>query len=505
MFLWLAAPAPSLVWFYRPFTCNYLFAFSTHLLLMLPFRFALAGRDPTRAWLAPALALVGVLAGMSNEHTGPATILALIVVAVVLVRRGVRRAWILIGPLALTIGYAGLYLAPGQDERYGGTGARESRLGSLLQRGLEGAYDTIAETIVHAQLGAMVALAAIAVAVWRARRRGGPLAGPDRGQAIAIVLLIGWASLIVGTMLWSPRLGERLYFAPVVLLVTAALIALEPLLRADRALGRACAVVAVALVAIHAVILLRVQLQVHADGADRFARLSRAPAGSVAVVPAFRHNQHERWFWGDDFVYASLREYVAHDVFGLAGIEIEGAPRWVEPMPPFHFETQYRYEPPLDRAALEARVALPDYTATFWEWAAVQMRHLMPSIEQVDGHRLQEITVTVVSDDPLVRAIAHGRPILADRWKGDEWTYVYARRITDDDGWPTFDFSPPTIPLDMSEAWLVGCGESRPLRFDREHPDVSFVPRCGATYVSILCTPVECWLGGTFARFERPQ
>jgi Family of unknown function (DUF6056) len=506
--LWVSAPAPGLLWFYRPFTTNYLFGFALQLLLLVPYRFALAGRGPTRVWLVPAVAALGFAAGLTNEHTGPATIVAIVVCAVVIVRRGaaagwIRRAWLASGALGLVLGYAALYLAPGQRERYGGTGAVATPLGSLMARGVVGSYEAIARLVVHAQAGIVLALAVIGFAAVRAARRGAPVPGPDRDGALGIGGLVLWAGAITSTMLLSPLIGERLYLAPAILLVLACVVAIAPVLAADRGLARVAGGVAAALVAVHAVVFLEVQLAAHADAADRLARLERAPAGTVAVVPPFRHVRRARWFWGDDFVYASLREYVAHDVFGLAGIELEGSPAWAEPTPPYRFSTTYRYQPPLDRAQLAALVDLPDYTPTYWEWVIAQLRRRLPALREVDGHELQEITVTVASDDPAVARVLHGRPLLADRWRDGAWSFVYSHQQHDASGWPRFVFVDETLPEGLTDSYLVACGEARPIQVDRGHLVVAFAPRCDDAHLAILCTPRECWLGGNFWRVTR--
>jgi hypothetical protein len=504
--LWLAAPAPGLLWFYRPFTTNYLYGFTLQLSLFAPYRFALAGRVPASWWRAPAMLALGFAAGMTNEHTGPSSILALGACVVIIARRHAiarwaQRAWLAAGALGLFLGYAALYFAPGQHERYGGTAAGTTPLGSLADRGLEGGYTAFARLFVHAQLAPLLAFAVIVVAAWRARRRGEAAPGLDRDRALAIAGLVAWASAITGTLLLSPLIGERMYFAPAVLLIVACVIAIDAFAAGDRAVARAAGGIAAAVLAVHAVVFVRVQLEAHDDAADRYARLERAAPGSIAVVPPFHRVPRSRWFWGDDFVYASLREYVAHEVFGLGGIEIEGAPRWAEPTPPYRFAIAYRYESPLDRAALAAAVPLPDYTPTFWEWVIAQQRKLLPSLVQVGDHALREIDVTVVSDDPAVRAAAQGRPIYADRWRDGRWSFVYGRHQHDPAGWPRLSFVPVTLPDGLHDSYLIACGTSAPITVDAAHTDVDFAPRCESTHVALLCTPTECWLGGTVDKF----
>ena len=505
--LWAASPAPGLLWFYRPFTTNYLYGVALHLLVVVPYRFALVpvggGSVRARVWWAPAIFVGGVAAGWSNEHTGPATIVAAIALSVTLVRRGVRRVWMAAGIAGLALGWAALYLAPGQSQRYGGTGATESRAASLAGRGLEGAYDVVAQTVLHAQAGVVLGLAVIAIAVSRAARRGTSIAGPSRDATFGIAGLIAWAGAIVVTLWASPRLGERLYLAPAVLLVVALAVAMDAALAADRVLRRAVVAVAAVIVVAHGAIFLRAQIGAHADASDRFARLERAADGTVAVVPPFRAPGRSRWFWGDDFTYASLREYVAHEVFGLAGIELEGAPGWAEPTPPFRFEVVYTFEPPLDRAALAARVTLPDYTPTYWEWALAQQRRLEPALRAIDGHRLRAIDVRVTGVDAAIGAVLRGRPLFADRWADGTWRFIYGRRRVSADGWPMWRFVDATLPAGLADAYVVGCGVTTQVAIDAQHLSVAFQPRCSDLHVAIACTPRECWLAGTYARRVR--
>ncbi|MDQ3364502.1 MAG: DUF6056 family protein, partial [Myxococcota bacterium] len=58
--------------FYRPFTGNYLFGLVLNLAWLVPYRLHAETPRAARWWRAPALLVLGVAAGMCNEHTGPA-------------------------------------------------------------------------------------------------------------------------------------------------------------------------------------------------------------------------------------------------------------------------------------------------------------------------------------------------------------------------------------------------------------------------------------------------
>src|ERR1044071_8257867 len=74
--IWLASPLPGVLYFYRPFTANYLLAFVPTLCLLVPYRLALAEPGRGAWWWAPPMLVLGWLAGLGNEHTGRAGIVA---------------------------------------------------------------------------------------------------------------------------------------------------------------------------------------------------------------------------------------------------------------------------------------------------------------------------------------------------------------------------------------------------------------------------------------------
>ena len=126
--IWLVIPIPGIMYFYRPFATNYLWAFTITLALFVPYRLALAA-DATRPrlWLVPIMFVLGWLAGMCNEHTGPTAMVAIagFVYAAWRLRR--LRAWMVAGLVGLYVGYPMLFFAPGQAVRYGGLATARRR------------------------------------------------------------------------------------------------------------------------------------------------------------------------------------------------------------------------------------------------------------------------------------------------------------------------------------------------------------------------------------------
>jgi hypothetical protein len=113
LLIWLVIPYPGIIYFYRPFATNYLWSFATMLALFVPFRLELArtADSPPRHWLAPIMLVIGWIAGMGNEHTGPTAMLAMAGFVFVAWRKHRLRSWMIAGAIGLYIGYPMLFFA----------------------------------------------------------------------------------------------------------------------------------------------------------------------------------------------------------------------------------------------------------------------------------------------------------------------------------------------------------------------------------------------------------
>jgi Family of unknown function (DUF6056) len=309
----VAAPAPvaGAMFDYRPWTGNYILGFLLHLLVLLPYRFHLADRRPRHPLFAPLLLVLGVAAGLGNEHTGVASIALILAALIHFHRRGDRwAAWMLAGAIGLLIGYLLLLLAPGQDRRYGALMAQTSIPEVVLDRGFG-----------NLRLLGLFALCAAALLPWviAARLvRGTRLGGIDRWT---IGTLLAAGAIIVFTSLASPQQGWRLLFAPMVLWIaaTALWIYLRAAPRTLAIFGAATG----ALLAIQLTVMVYIQFRVHPVSEERLARITAAAPGSVVSVPPMPFGRLP-WFVGDDLREKRRRDKVAR-FFRLQSVELERA------------------------------------------------------------------------------------------------------------------------------------------------------------------------------------
>ncbi|HTL31583.1 MAG TPA: DUF6056 family protein [Kofleriaceae bacterium] len=498
--LWLVMPIPGIVYFYRPFTTNYIWAFVLMLALFAPYRLALARDDagPARHWLAPLMLPLGWLAGMGNEHTGPTAMLAMAVFLYVAWRKRRLRPWMIAGAIGLYIGYPMLFFAPGQHLRYAGMATRNTPSYLLTSRGFDGTFEILLDFVAETQIALNLVLIALLVGIKRSRAT---LGGLSRTQLVTVLALIGAALGMVATLFASPTVGERLFFAPAVLFVGALLVIVD-WLWAEKGARRVIVIGCVVLGLYQAERMIVVLADGYEQNQTRMAMLRNAPADSVVNVPPYALWKRSRYWWGDDFQYASLREYVANEVYDLKGIEYDRPLHWVEPSPHDRFVVQRTFDPPLppnEDAQLQ-----PRYIPTFWEWALVQLRRSMKlgPIAFVTGHRLVHYTVDLVDspiEDPL------HRPIHVFDWTPDKLTFVDGRMFDDPNGNPNVRVWQPSVPPSVVDVFVEGCGttqrvELKPDSWDHIGPLIPIDLACPGTFTTVMCQVNQCWFSGRYWR-----
>jgi len=502
--IWVVIPIPGIIYFYRPFATNYLWAFGITLLLFVPYRFALArGIAPRRLWLAPPMLLLGWTAGMCNEHTGPAAMVAIAIFIVVAFKRKQLRAWMLAGGLGLYIGYPMLFFAPGQKLRYAGMATHNTPINVLKERGLDGCFEILLEFVAEAQNGIILFLVFVLVYLRLFRRRGETVPPLPRTTVIAAALMIIGAGAIIVTLFASPTATERLFFAPALLLVIALAIFAEQMYE-QPALRRFATMVCGVIFAYHTVRFVWVYAIAKADNDARIAKLQAAPDNALVEVEPYQDHRRSRWFWGDDFRYASLREYVGNEVFDLNGIVYDRHLRWAEPIAPDHYVTVRTYDPPLP-PDVAAKVAPVRYTPTYWEWAISQARRLLATtdIANYQGHKLVRYEVMAVDtafDDPLKR------PIYVVVWTPENgFTFIDGRPDDDELGRPFIRIWQESVPKNWTESYALDCGKTRkvvPVPDSKSDigPMLPITLDCKGVHTAIMCEPDRCWLAGRYWR-----
>lgn len=279
--------------FYRPFTGNYLFGLLVNLAWLVPYRFFVEAPGPDRWWWTPVLLVVGVGAGMCNEHTGP-VFLALGAAATVWAaraRHGIK-PWMITGLLGLAAGYVILMIAPGHDARYGGLAKQAGLVGRILERSLGENLEIVTVLVVYM----LWALPWIVLA-FVARRRQRPAPMPIRQRYVLGALALAGV-LATFVLLGSPKLGKRLYVHSVALVSMGLAGAIVAQLGEAWARKTAAVLAALALAYVE-VRCLVTYARVGPVGAERIARIRGAAPGTEVVVPRFPVGAGT-WFLGDD-------------------------------------------------------------------------------------------------------------------------------------------------------------------------------------------------------------
>ncbi len=332
---WFAMSHLGMIVFCRAYATNYLYGAAIQLGFLSVLRLRSDGRASALACIG--YGVLGVVAGMCNEHTGPTLVLVMLGfatwrqwgaaglrhVAQIFVRAvipGARfaqsfdpprsiaatpnLAWS--GALGTVIGFAALFFAPGQGERYDGLATQISFAGRLLARGVTGNLEILTDYLYA--IAPLLALVVLALLIARKREA--------RFTFVALALLAGL--LCAMTLFVSPKLGPRFYLTPCAVLLAAFLGLADELLDSPRRLAPfvVCALAASAFAAAHT-IPLYARLAEASD--DRLAALAAAPRGTLFTADSFDQVEPSWWFLGDDFRDGKKRDLVA-EYIGLRGV-----------------------------------------------------------------------------------------------------------------------------------------------------------------------------------------
>jgi hypothetical protein len=324
VFALLAACVPRFghMLFYRPYVGNYLFGLTACCAFLVPYRLDVEAPRGARLWSIPLMFVLGLAAGLSNEHTTPTIVVMAITAIVYSARRDSRvRAWMIAGVLGAVAGGVALYFAPGQALRYNGLATQTTLLGRVVDRGALGNLKPFADVAIH-----LLPALAWLVIVWPTRNA--PMEA-SRTRALATRAYAGMAVLVLVTLLVSPKLGQRLELAPIAFACTAVTSWLLPrVVRPWQRLlawcGAAGMILAFVVACVHSYAVAGPEFAV------RLATIEHAPKGaSITVAPYSIRRSH--WFYGDDFLIPEKRAGVAAQ-YGLAAIALD-AQRVATPAP----------------------------------------------------------------------------------------------------------------------------------------------------------------------------
>lgn len=310
---WFALPRIGMIMFCRAYGANYLYGAAIQLWFLVPLR--LRPSALARGPACVAYFVLGVLAGMCNEHTGPTLVLFMVGYAIWRGRSGPtpRLAWA--GALGSLAGFTAIFFAPGQGSRYEGLATKVSLVGRLLQRGVTSNLDIFRDWMVAC--APVLGLIVIAMVV---ARRDEPARATDSRDAplrlVGLALIAG--TLITATVFVSPKLGPRFFLAGAALVLAGFLAVADRALTTTRRL--APFVVLAVLASIYAgVRSLPLYLRLADQSDARVAALAAAPRGSVFTAASYEQVDDSWWFLGDDLRDVKKRELIAA-YFGLGGV-----------------------------------------------------------------------------------------------------------------------------------------------------------------------------------------
>ena len=468
--IWLVIPIPGIMYFYRPFATNYLWGFTVTLALFVPYRLALASESAKpRAWLVPIMLVLGWMAGMCNEHTGPTAMVAIAGFTIAAWRARRLRAWMVAGVVGLYVGYPMLFFAPGQSMRYAGLATRDTPVKLLEIRGLSGCIGIVGDFLYESRLGILL-VAATAVGYVLAHR----FTRPPRRLVAETGTLFAAAIAIVVTLFMSPTATDRVLFASGVLLVAACAPWMQFMFASEivrRFVVGACIVAC----AYHYVRFIQTSAAMAAENADRVALLAAAPAGSVAVVPSYEPSRRTRWQLGDDFHY-DVRNFVAGELFDLARIDLDKR----DPRPAPQITAVRSYDPPSVPRHPIGR--LPTYrellAAPLPVWLGSELAGAAELVLYAEG----------VFDDPK------HRPLYVLDWTPDHTELVEGRPYEDARGHFIRVRHPPA---NIEAAYVAGCTWFHSVELDGDLIPID-ERYCRGPFTAILCEPERCWVAGWY-------
>lgn len=328
-FAWFAIPRIGMIMFCRAYGANYLYGAAIQLWFLVPMRLSPEGHGSVRACLA--YLVLGIAAGMCNEHTGPTLVLFVVGHAVWRQRttgQTPRLAWA--GAIGCIAGFAAIFFAPGQDSRYEGLATKVSLIGRLLQRGITSNLDIFRDWMIAC--APVLGLIVIALVVARRDNVFDPPGTPEepgsqgpRGPGgcpatplgfVGLVLAAG--TLITATVFVSPKLGPRFYLHGCALVLAGFLAIADHALSTTRRLAP-FVVLAVAASVYAGVRSLPLYYRLSEASAARLVALAATPRGGVLTAESFEQVGDSWWFLGDDFRDVKKRELVAA-YHGLGGV-----------------------------------------------------------------------------------------------------------------------------------------------------------------------------------------
>jgi hypothetical protein len=327
--LWIVSTNFPAYMFCRAYATNYMYLAAVQLWFLVVLRLLDPGAPPSPFKLAGYF-LLGVVAGMGNEHVGPTLLLFIVGYGVWLWRKhGKKPLLVWIGALGVFVGYALIFFAPGQSQRYEGLADRYTLLEQVLVRGVRANVDIYLDMLEAAAPMLAIMMLAIAIGMTTERRTDLELeeARDRQRSAVGIVMwcLIA-GSLITITVFASPKLGPRFYIHSMILLFGGVLGVLAAYLHRAKSFAP-FVIAAVISSGVAAARTIPMYTRLAHDSDVRLAGLAATPVGGDYTTQAWEQVVEVWWFLGDDMRDQKKQELVTK-YFGLHRALFRGGDQW---------------------------------------------------------------------------------------------------------------------------------------------------------------------------------
>lgn len=330
--LWIASESFPAYMFCRAYATNYVWSIAAQMWFLVPLRLHAAGllRPPTIPKYV-GYGLLGVVAGMGNEHVGPTLIVFALGYAIWTLRKK-QRAWLLwVGALGLVVGYALVFFAPGQSQRYEGLAERYTLFEQIIVRGFTGNIGIYLDFLASIAPLMLLMFGAMVIGLIGGKSETDAQFAVEQRErqretlAFVGLVLLG-CSLITMTIFASPKLGPRFFMHAGSFVLAALLGVLQTFLHRKRGWGVFIGfAVIVSVYAAARTIPLYKRMSAASD--TRMSELAATTPGGVYTAVAWEPVNETWWALGDDARDQKKDELIAR-YFGLDRVVFRGSELW---------------------------------------------------------------------------------------------------------------------------------------------------------------------------------
>jgi Family of unknown function (DUF6056) len=493
--LWFTAPSLGMILFCRAYATNYVWACALQLWFVVAVLQWPRSRAPSRRRLV-AIAGLGLMAGMCNEHTGPTLVLLTLTAAWLAHRRGASLRVPAVALGGVLVGFALIFFAPGQAQRYGGLAQQAGLSERLLQRGVARNLE-IFVSYLDASAPVLLLLLVVIIGATVMRRDDGPL---ERDRELSTTPKAAFAALgiavlssvaITVTIFVSPKLGPRFYLHGCAALLAGLLGIVRVLLVRPRSYVPLL-LLALAASGYAATMTIPRYRAAHRLSDERLQLLTAQPLGSVVTVESWPQVPESWWFLGDDFRDRKKRDLVAR-YFGLGRIIFRGSDLDATlGMTDVRLRFRYLLDPVTCIEQLDG-VVFPDLVSRDIPDLLHKFTDVVEQVRRSTTARLRQLDLEIEFDGPPVQAPAPH--LYVARWR-DGVTRGFSSQVMRRGLSSTRVIE---IPRELAAtdwtiyAYLVG-HESRRLGSTLGATSLSYVPWRTGQYWVLACHPEECFI-----------